>query len=166
LRKSVPPPLPEDLFDQAERLTGGGAPNQADFRRALSTVYYGLFHFVITSATDMVFGAEQRDTPRYQLVYRTVQHSKLRSICVQAGKQYPKLALVPEGGFGPVADFARITLNSAQLRLAADYDPLQVFSRSTVEVAIASGRKAVEWFGNGTLERPIQRKPPELSVRL
>jgi hypothetical protein len=149
----VPPPLPEELFDQAERLIGGQEPNQADFRRALSTVYYGLFHFVMISATDMIFGAEHRDTLRYQLVYRTVQHSQLRSICVQTSKQFPKLALVPEGGFGPVADFARLALNSAQLRLAADYDPLQNFSRSTVEITIANGRKAVQWFGDGTLEQ-------------
>jgi len=59
-------------------------------------------------------------------------------------RRFPNLALVPEGSFGPVADFARLTLNSAQLRLAADYDPLQNFSLSTVEITIANGREAVQ----------------------
>jgi hypothetical protein len=68
-------------------------------------------------------------------------------------RRFPNLALVPEGSFGPVADFARLTLNSAQLRLAADYDPLQNFSHSTVEITIANGREAVQWFGDGTLEQ-------------
>jgi hypothetical protein len=148
----VPPPVPNDLFNQAQRLIEGQS-NQADLRRALSTVYYALFHFVMTNAADMVFGAEQRDTPRYQLVYRTVDHARLRSICAQAVKHIPKLALVPEKGFGSVGNFASICLNSTQLRLSADYDPSQSFSHTTVEIAIANGRPAVQWFQTATAEQ-------------
>jgi hypothetical protein len=50
---------PDHLFDQAERLvatTAGGAPRQADLRRAVSSVYYGLFHAILTAAADLFVG--------------------------------------------------------------------------------------------------------------
>jgi hypothetical protein len=116
-------------------------------------VYYGLFHFATTSATDMVFGPAQRETDRYQLVYRTISHARLRSICAQANKAFPKLALVPPNGFGPVRDFASIILSASQNRLAADYDPMQNFSHSRVEIAVSNGPQAVNWFQTATSEQ-------------
>ena len=113
----MPPPLPDHLFDQADHLTSGVPSRPTDLRRAISNAYYGLFHFAITAAADMVLGAANQATARYALVYRSVDHAHLRNLCDQVRATNPqKVALVPVGGFGSIADFARITLNLYELR--------------------------------------------------
>jgi hypothetical protein len=66
----VSPPRFEDLFEQADVLLARGG--QADLRRAISAAYYGLFHFALTEAADMVVGKEHRSSARYSLVYRSI----------------------------------------------------------------------------------------------
>jgi hypothetical protein len=48
----MPPLDPEELLEQARRLAA--EPTQADLRRAISAAYYGLFHFFLTAAADMI----------------------------------------------------------------------------------------------------------------
>ena len=96
----MPPPLPDHLFDQADHLTSGVPSRPTDLRRAISNAYYGLFHFAITAAADMVLGAANQATARYALVYRSVDHAHLRNLCDQVRATNPqKVALVPVGGF-------------------------------------------------------------------
>jgi hypothetical protein len=68
----VPPLDPEHLFEQALKLTDPAADRQADFRRAISAAYYGLFHAVLSAAADLFIGAGNRSTGRYELVYRVL----------------------------------------------------------------------------------------------
>ena len=99
-------------------VTSGVPSRPTDLRRAISNAYYGLFHFAITAAADMVLGAANQATARYALVYRSVDHAHLRNLCDQVRATNPqKVALVPVGGFGSIADFARITLNLYELGL-------------------------------------------------
>lgn len=72
---------PDHLLEQADRLLappGGGAPRQVDLRRAISNAYYSLFHAVLTDAADDFVGSTHRQSPRYALVYRSVDHKSLR----------------------------------------------------------------------------------------
>ena len=110
MRNRVSVPDPERLFAQADFLAA--QPQQEDLRRAISTAYYGLFNFVLTAAADMVVGEEERSTSRYSLAYRSVDHKRLRDLCSQLGRTRPQnVPLLPSGGFGPIADFARISSN-------------------------------------------------------
>ena len=100
----------DHLLELAERLISppprGGAPRQADLRRAISTVYYAVFHAVATEATDDFVGRAQRQSPRYALVYRSIDHRPLRVLCEEVQKdELPKKysKYEPNGGFG--ADF-------------------------------------------------------------
>ncbi len=140
----------EDLFEQAEALVTRG--RQADLRRAVSAAYYGLFHFALTEAADMVVGSADRSSARYSLVYRSVDHSRLRQLSAQLTDPQ-NLPLVPPGGFGTVADFARIAGNLHELRNRADYDPSPEYTVDEAMTAISNARKAVAWFQQGTTEQ-------------
>jgi hypothetical protein len=141
---------PDHLLEQADRLiapVGGGAPRQADLRRAISTAYYGVFHAVATEAADSFSGRTQRQSPRYALVYRSIEHGSLRGICEDVIKTTLPAKYVhhePSGGFGPdIIALATAVIDLQEKRHAADYDPL--FRASTAEgiVAIQTGRTAV-----------------------
>lgn len=93
------PPRFEDLFKQADALVAQG--RQADLRRAISAAYYGLFHFVLTEAADMVVGNADQSSARYSLVYRSVDHKRLLQLSAQLTNPQ-NLPLVPPGGLGPL----------------------------------------------------------------
>jgi hypothetical protein len=154
-------PNPEHLFEQAERLIGAspaGRPRQVDIRRAISAAYYGVFHATITAAADQVVGVVSRSTNRYALVYRSVDHSRLRALCEQArkGDLPPKLVPhAPAEGFGAeISAFAAAVLDLQQQRHSADYDPLIRVNTSNAVAAITLARAALRHFrSSGASER-------------
>jgi uncharacterized protein (UPF0332 family) len=148
----VPPPVPEHLLEQADRLTTDGA-RPTDLRRAISNAYYALFHLGLTAAADMIAGVAQRATPQYRLVYRSVDHAQLRNVCSQVIPTNPQVALIPLDGFGPVAQFAGITLNLHELRNRADYDPSIELKLDEARISVSDARLAVNWFRQGSAEQ-------------
>jgi hypothetical protein len=56
-------------------------------------------------------------------VYRSVDHKTLVGLCGQLSQTKPSVANMPAGGFGNVADFARVTGNLQRQRILADCDP-------------------------------------------
>jgi hypothetical protein len=104
--------------------------------------------------SDMVVGEEERSTSRYSLAYRSVDHKRLRDLCSQLGRIRPQnLPLLPIGGFGPIADFARISSNLYELRNLADYDPSRTFTPDAARAAISEARQAVTRFRRGSKEQ-------------
>ncbi len=121
-------PNPEHLLEQAERLAippTSGRPRQVDLRRAVSAAYYAVFHFVATAAANEVVRAADRATKRYALVYRSLDHRRLREICEEARKQTLPLRyaeFAPPGGFGRnIQAFSIATIDLQKGRHAADY---------------------------------------------
>ena len=150
----MPPPDPERLFGQADALAGATEAHQTDLRRAISAAYYGLFHFILTAASDMVVGSDRRSSAEYSLVYRSVDHSRLRTLCTQLSGTKPKnLPFVPSGDFGTIAQFARVVGYLYELRNLADYDPSRDFTPDEARVAISEARQAIKWFQEGTAEQ-------------
>lgn len=159
---------PDHLLDQADRLVGppaGGAPRQADLRRAISNAYYAVFHAVVTEAADQLAGRTQRHSPRYALVYRSVDHGRLRAVCngikelqnwkkkakgQNKVKSPPKLASYePKGGFGPnLSALADAVGDLQEKRNLADYDPLFRVNMSDAALAVATARTAIARFKN------------------
>jgi hypothetical protein len=142
-------PNPEHLFQQAERLAApasAGPPRQTDLRRAISSAYYGLFHFILTCLADDMVGAIQRGTGRYALVYRSIDHRALRDLCVEAQKSTPSKkfsSIMPELGFGlDIQIFAAKTHELYESRNRADYDPQPRFVASDAKLAIDAARTA------------------------
>jgi hypothetical protein len=143
----------DHLLDQAGRLiasTGGGAPRQVDLRRAISTAYYALFHAVTAEAADDLVGRTHRQSPRYQLVYRTIEHRSLLRLCediIKTTLPARYAGYEPAGGFGPdLQAFADAVIDLQEKRNRADYDPLFRVTRSEAFLAIEIGRTALARF--------------------
>lgn len=144
-------PNPNHLLDRAGRLaTQGGAPRQADLRRAISDTYYAIFHAVVTEAADLFVGRKKRDSARYSLLYRGVDHRVLRKVCDGIAKSpLPAryAAYAPKAGFGPELEAVASTIIDLQeRRYLADYDPLFRASLSDTLFVVASGRSALARF--------------------
>jgi hypothetical protein len=148
---------PDHLLDQADRLITppvGGAPRQADLRRAISTAYYALFHAVLTEVADIFAGRNQRHTPRYALVYRSIDHKALRELCEDLVKSTPPQRYsghIPRGGFGPdLVAVATAVVDLQEKRHLADYDPLFRARTLDTALAVATARAAVLRFRAAT----------------
>jgi hypothetical protein len=151
---------PDHLLEQADRLIappGGGAPRQADLRRAISNAYYGVFHAIVTEAADDFVGKTQRQTPRYALLYRSIDHRSLRTLCEDVVKttlpaKYSKYQ--PSGGFGPdLLALATAVVDLQEKRHSSDYDPLFRVGMSEALLAVATGRTALTRFRNANRTR-------------
>jgi hypothetical protein len=146
-------PNPEHLFEQADTLialTHAGAPRQANLRRAASSAYYGLFHFILAAAADAFVGATQRTTGRYALVYRSINHAWLSDLCREVMKPTLPRAYnpyVPTGFFGfELRGFAASVVELQERRHSGDYDPLAKFRASDARLSVSTARGAIEAF--------------------
>lgn len=144
---------PDHLLEQAARLSaplGGGSPRQADLRRAISSIYYAVFHAVLSEAADDFVGKTHRASPRYALVYRSVDHRSLRALCDDVRKdalpaRYARY--VPVGGFGSeLRQFSVAFVALYEKRQLADYDPHFRATRSDVLADLANGHAALTLF--------------------
>jgi len=144
---------PEHLFEQADKLIApppAGSLRQVDLRRAISGAYYGVFHATLTAAADELVGVTKRSTSQYVLVYRSVDHGKLRELCSEVKKQRlpaKYVRHVPPNGFGPdLQAYAATLLELQEKRHAADYDPSLRIRRSDAQLAISMARNALIRF--------------------
>jgi uncharacterized protein (UPF0332 family) len=150
----------DHLVDQAERLMapqGAGQPRQADLRRAISTAYYAVFHAVAAEAGDQLVGATLRNSPRYQQVYRSIQHKRLRDVCDDLAKPKPPAKYVrhiPASGFAPdLVAVANAVSELQERRTSADYDSLFSAKTSDAVFAIATARNALARLRNASREQ-------------
>jgi hypothetical protein len=151
---------PDHLFDQADRLAAppaSGRPRQVDLRRAISSAYYGVFHFALAALADEFVGVSQRTSSRYGLVYRSLDHRTLKDLCGDIAKQTPPhqyTPYLPPDGFGAdIQAFARTTIELQVKRHRADYNPEPLYRSSEATLAIGSARSAVQHFGRASQER-------------
>jgi hypothetical protein len=151
---------PDHLIEQAEKLIAPppkGPPRQADLRRAISATYYAVFHMVLSSLADDFVGTGHRQTARYGLVYRSVQHGWLTDLCDELSKNTPRAKFrqyLPSGGFDP--DFKAFASSMNELkhrRHAADYDPLARFKTADSRLVIGMGKAAMRRYRNVPMEQ-------------
>ena len=151
---------PDHLFEQARRLASPpstGAPRQVDLRRAISSAYYGVFHFALAAVADEVVGKAQRNSSLYTLVYRSVDHRGFKELCVEVKK--PILpsrfsAYLPRNGSGEnIQAFATAAVDLQERRHTADYNPQSRFKASEVELAIGLAESAVRRFQRANASR-------------
>jgi hypothetical protein len=133
---------------------------QVDIRRSISATYYALFHAASIEAADSLVGDRDRETERYGLVYRSIDHGALRRLCEEVQK--PNLTekyrrFQPEGGFAAsIKGFAATVVELQRKRHDADYDPLVRFSRTEARFLITGARTALTRFrGVGNDQRLI-----------
>jgi hypothetical protein len=132
---------PDHLLDQADHLLQWtpGPGRQADLRRAISTAYYTLFHYVLRAAADMSVGAATKKTnpELYKGLYRSVDHAQLRKLALGVRNLTKDANII---------DFADAIVSLQKSRLDADYDPLFRAKRSDVITKLSAVRAAIAKF--------------------
>ncbi len=113
---------PQHLLELAERMVTSvaGRPRQSDLRRAVSTIYYALFHLLTQSGAKLI---TNRDYLRPQLA-RRFNHMAMRSVSEEFGKgRIPGkwAAQIPQVP-AELARIAKLFVSLQQDRHRADYD--------------------------------------------
>ena len=118
--------MSEDLIETALRLVSGrvGRPRQTDLQRAISTVYYALFHVAASDAANLLAGSGPgRPNKAWTQVYRSLDHGAAKSAC----REVRRLGFPSE-----IEIFADGFMRLQEARHAADYDPGNRVEKSEV----------------------------------
>ena len=117
-------------------------------RRAISASYYGVFHCIAAAVADELVGKIKRKDPRYAMVYRSVDHDKIKNVCNAI--QVPKAdiaSLLPGGAFGhALRQFCAAVVDLQSQRHTADYDPGPLLRTSHAKLAVLRARQALALF--------------------
>ena len=147
----------EDLFAQAENLArlDPKKPKQANLRRAVSSTYYALFHFLVHEACCVHFGTHPAKAAYRHVLGRAFSHSVMKQACksfaggslkdsVQKGlpKNQTGVYAIPQ----PVREIAATFTELQDKRHTADYDLSERFTRSDVLTLISEARSSVARF--------------------
>jgi len=73
----------QDLLAQARRLAhlDPMRPRQANLRRAVSSAYYALFHYLTDQACRMMIGTQRPQLPFRQVIARGFDHGTMKEAC-------------------------------------------------------------------------------------
>lgn len=135
-------PNPEKYLIQAEHLIGWAGGGQAEYRRAISTAYYAVFHTVLRSVADHYIGRGSPERLEYKLAYRHIDHSTLSQVCTEFKKR-----LVPDDLLHQdLRAFASAVVELQSRRHRADYDPDLDLRASDTRAAVRSARDAIDRF--------------------
>ena len=136
---------PHDLMEVARGLAESGhAPAmQARLRRAVSTAYYAMFHYLAMSAADLFISTVR--SPAWHRIYRALEHGRARSACRQA-------QTMPEFP-AEIRDFAKAFVVLQIERQKADYAlDTPAYEESDVRDHIASAELAIGQFEQATVD--------------
>jgi hypothetical protein len=129
--------LPARLIEQARHLAhrdSSGRPRQDHLRRAISTAYYALFHFLIDQGCRAFIGSANESIALRGVLARAFDHSAMRkaSSSFAAGALPRKLAPALAGSAVPpnLRLIAESFQTLQQKRHEADYDALIRFNRA------------------------------------
>ena len=140
----------EELLDQAKHLLERheGSSQQADLRRAVSTAYYAIFHFMIAESCRRFLGDDPQNEQLRQVLTRAFVHEEMAT----TSKTFMSGTL-PEGMRGQfpiippglkVFSYAFVQLQDR--RYSADYDLSFQFKRKDVEVLIKTAEDVIlDW---------------------
>jgi hypothetical protein len=131
--------LPEHLLEQAWHLAQRERtrPKQASLRRAISTAYYALFHFLIRESVRQIGPSLSEDN--FNRVYRWFDHGAMYRVAKAFSEEVVRIPnskdMLVQGGRG-IQFIAESFVYLQELRHMADYDPGTVFIRGDVLATI------------------------------
>jgi len=133
-----------DLLDQAvalAKLDAKGKPRQANLRRAVSSAYYALFHFLVDEACRAIIGRQHTQQGYRHSLGRAFVHTEMKRACTSyRASQLPASIIKPlprdsQGNYviaSPIRRIAAMFVELQQKRYQADYDLSERFKRSEV----------------------------------
>ncbi|MBX5452802.1 MAG: hypothetical protein K6U10_02565 [Acidobacteriia bacterium] len=115
-------------------------PTQVCLRRAVSSLYYALFHCLARECADLLIGGPNsgRSPEAWLQVYRSLEHGIARERC----KNTKMLAKFPNG----IQDFADAFVEIQQKRYDADYNPSVQFAKASVKTDLILVEGAIAKF--------------------
>lgn len=135
-----------NLLEQARQLVRHEPrrPRQASLRRAVSTAYYALFHFLIDRACRQVFGGATRLRQHRLILSRAFVHGTMQAASRRvAGGNLPTTFGWTTGFPVALQDIARAFIQLQEDRHRADYDLARPFSRSEASQLVESAASAI-----------------------
>ena len=121
---------------------------QANLRRAVSTVYYALFHLFVYEATRRMFGTGDDRAALRACLARGFAHRTMKSVAMafKAGKAPAKLAAALAGRDPQreLVDVARLFCELQQARETADYDVAYRFTPRNAAAFVERAEQAFE----------------------
>lgn len=147
----------EDLFAQAETLAklDSRKPKQANLRRAVSSAYYAVFHYLVDQACCIQFGTQHAQAPYRHVLGRAFAHNVMKQACTSFGGGTLKDAVIKglprdaSGNYAISSAIRGLALGFAELqekRNVADYDRSERFKRSEVLIVIEQAKEQVARF--------------------
>ena len=123
---------PNRLLRLARRLAEGAhgtrpdRPDPVELQRAVSTIYYALFHALARCVADTLVAKTRaaRSQPAWLQAYRAVNHGNVKNQCMKQSH----IKLFPS----EMQDFARLFVDMQYNCEEADYHPMASFSRAQV----------------------------------
>ncbi|MBX9792452.1 MAG: hypothetical protein K2Y37_26425 [Pirellulales bacterium] len=126
-------------------------PKQANLRRAVSTAYYALFHFLVEESCRNLVGSANEQRTYRDVLARAFEHGAMKDACASfSGGTLPKG--VSKGlptGFQieqTLQEICAVFVDAQEKRHLADYDRSERFGRSDVQAFIADVTSAIEKF--------------------
>jgi len=114
-----------------------GKPSAISCRRAVSSIYYALFHCLARDCADLLIGGSNavRSAEAWKQVYRSLEHGFAKDRCRDKGtiQKFPK----------QIQNFANYFVLMQEKRHSADYDPTAIFSKLDVVADIETAERAV-----------------------
>ena len=112
-------------------------------KRAVSTAYYAMFHALCESNADALVGASPtgQDFVIWAQTYRALDHGQAKNRLLSYRRESPATE---------IREFASAFGDLQEQRLAADYNPRSVFTRSQVVGLIDLAEAVTNAFGNLT----------------
>ncbi len=144
-----------DLLEQAVKLAKLDAkrPRQANLRRAVSSVYYAVFHLLVDEACRVQIGAQHGQAPFRQVLGRAFAHGVMKEACKSFGGGTLKKGVakgLPAGLAIPaeIRVLAETFVDLQERRHLADYDLTERFKRSDVLSLINQVEGRIQAFRN------------------
>lgn len=132
-------------------LAAGDASSDAALRRAVSTAYYALFHAIATFTADRLVASGDA-SGAYSLIYRGLDHRKIKDACEEVAKSTLRLAirkaLKRESVSAELKTFANTFTSMQQLRHLVDYHPSIALSQADVLDLIDETENALDGFAS------------------
>lgn len=147
----------EELLALAERTATVdiSRPRQANLRRAVSTTYYAVFHFLVDEACRAQFGTQHADQAYRHALGRAFAHTVMKESCRRFGAGTLKESVIkglPRDASGNYAipneiqNIAMLFTELQEMRHLADYDRSERFRRLEVLKLIDQARRRMADF--------------------
>jgi hypothetical protein len=142
-----------DLLDQARALTKRDKtkPKQVNLRRAVSSAYYALFHFLVEESCRTILGTQNDSRAYRDVLARAFDHSSMKQACASfEGGTLPTSVL--KGLPSPFlieADLQQVAatfVEAQEKRHLADYDRSERFARKDVEGFVEQVQSAMDKY--------------------